>query len=496
MSAITPELGQRLAFHHPIEEILPIEIVADIFILCLPKDPLRHVQPDLTKAPLLLCHVCSVWRTISLNTPQLWNNFYHRLPIPRVSSSDSFWGILPSSLDFMEWWSKNVRGPSLSLRLGLKWFRNRNDWPKNDPTRSTTFLFSMFKSVQFLEIEQSYALILERLQLCPSRYPNLESIVIREDPDDRVYSPWGISSWDVSPWDFSFLRAPSLKKLAIKRFYFYPSSTLPGGRIQDRLTHLFVNLSLSLSEWSSFISGCANLEYARIHLKIIPAIQESNLSATATNQIIIPRLRQVVIDCSSRQLLHVLDNLSLPSLHSLHLLTEASSLYTSSLPYLSISGLARLLSATPSLRVLYIATPFPCKWVSHANGYVTFPPFIPHYQRLGNCAPSLEVLVLEVFKVRPGSGNRGMSPTEYISEMKNSSWLDNVRNPSIPEKLRVILVVDFPRNILNRLKPGEWAIDGVDISAEIRRDFYALELSQKEYPRDRWFEEARCERLI
>jgi hypothetical protein len=242
-----------------------------------------------------------------------------------------------------------------------------------------------------------------------------------------------------------------LKKLAIKRFYFYPGSILPAGQ----LTHLFVNLSLSLSEWSSFISGFSNLEYARIHLKII---QKATPAAMPTTQFIVARLRQLVIDCCSPQLIHVLDNLSFPSLHSLHLLTEASSLYTSSLPYLSFSGLARLLNATSSLRVLYISTPFPCQWVSHANGYVTFPPSIPDCQRLGNCAPSLEVLVLEVFKWR--RKNRGKPPIEYISEMKNSGWLDKVRNHSTPEKLQVVFVVDFPRYILDELEQEELTIEG------------------------------------
>ena len=314
MSVIaSPELGQRLSPSQlPIEEILPIEIIAHIFILCLPQDPLRHHQPALFKAPLLLCHVCSVWRSISLNTPQLWNNFHHKLRISRSSLSDPFWGILPSSLDFMEWWSKNIRGHSLSLRLALKWTKNSSDWPKNDPNRSVAFLFSMFSSVQFLEIEQSYALIVEQqLQPSPSQYPNLEFISILEDADDPIgtYSPQGISPWDVSACDFSFFRAPSLKRLVIGNLNFHPDSA-PKAQVLFSpcgLTHLFVTLTLSLSTWSNFISGCANLEYARIHLKVL---REDRAATTPTTRFILPKLRQLIIDCSSRQLKHVLDHLS------------------------------------------------------------------------------------------------------------------------------------------------------------------------------------------
>ncbi|KIM38399.1 hypothetical protein M413DRAFT_245635 [Hebeloma cylindrosporum] len=488
MSAIMP---QQLG---PIEEIFPIEIIAHIFILCLPKDPLRHFQPDLTRAPLLLCHVCSVWRTIALNTPQLWNHFHHRLPIPRVSSSKSFWRIRPSSLDFMEWWSQNVRGDSLSLRLALKWSGNSHDWPSN-PNRSASFLFSMLKSTRFLEIEQSYALMLERLRLRPWQYPNLESIFIREDPHDRDDSPWYISpsSWQISPSDFSFLYAPSVRKLASKKHYFLPN-VLPSGKIHfspSHLTHLFVNLSLSLSKWAILISGCETLEYARIHFTIKPEV-EDNPVATRTSQSIVPRLRQLVLDCSSPELEHVLDNLSLPSLHSLHLRSEASALYGYVLPQLSICGLAALLSATPSLRILEISIPFRYNWISNSP-----PPSIPGHQRLGKCAPSLEILVLDVFNTRPGCD--GMSPMEYISEMKNCGWLDNVWNrPTTEQKLRIVLVLEFPRNILHWLERVEDELDGVHISAEISTStaLRAWEISQEEHPKDRWFEEAKCTRLI
>ena len=492
MSAIAPEHGQRLSTSQlPIEEILPIEIIAHIFILCLPQDPLRHNQPALSKAPLLLCHVCSVWRSISLNTPQLWNNFHHKLRISRSSLSDPFWGILPSSLDFMEWWSKNVRGQSLSLRLALKWTQNSSGWPKNDPDRSVAFLFSMFNSVQILEIEQSYALIVEQqFQPSPSQYPNLEFISILEDADDPIgtYSPQGISPSDVSACDFSFFRAPSLKKLVIRKNYFHPDSApkaqvlfSPGG-----LTHLFVNLTLSLSTWSDFISGCANLEYARIHLKVL---REDSAATTPTTRFILPKLRQLIIDCSSRQL-NVLDHLLFPSLHYLHFLIEAPSSYP-----LSFDTLTRLLNATPSLRVLHISVPFPCRWTSHNTAYVTFPPSIPNHQRLRNCAPSLELLVLEVFKSTRAI--RGMPPLEYMSEMKNSGWLENVPNHQTSGKLRVVLVGDFPRNIIDGLNQGEWAIGGVHMSAALGGGkFCILGNSQNKYPRDRWFKEARCERLI
>jgi len=80
--------------------------------------------------------------------------------------------------------------------------------------------------------------------------------------------------------------------------------------------------------------------------------------------------------------------------------------------------------------------------------------------------------------------------------MKNSGWLESVPNHQTAEKLRVVLVGDLPRNILDGLNQGGWAIGGVDMSAELSGKFCILGNSQKKYPRDRWFKEARCERLI
>ncbi|KIM34805.1 hypothetical protein M413DRAFT_435018 [Hebeloma cylindrosporum] len=362
MSAITPQqLGA-------IEEFFPTEIIAHIFILCLPKDPLRHFQPDLTRAPLFLCH-------------------------------------------------------------------NDSDFALGSIQISNQFLFGKIHTTGMIRPETG-----------------------------------------------------------LKREHYFLPNVLPSGKIHfspSHLTHLFVNLSLSLSKWAILISGCETLEYARIHLTIKPEV-EDNPVATRTSQSIVPRLRQLVLDCSSPELEHVLDNLSLPSLHSLHLRSEASALYGYVLPQLSICGLAALLSATPSLRILEISIPFRYNWISNLPT-----PSIPGHQRLGKCAPSLELLVLDVFNTRPGY--HGMSPMEYISEMKNCGWLDNVWNrPTTEQTLRIVLVLEFPRNILHWLERVEDELDGVHISAEISTStaLGAWEISQEEHPKDRWFKQAKCPRLI
>jgi hypothetical protein len=72
---------------------LPPEILAAIFLNCMETKWFNpryyHFRPRLDKAPLLLGHVCSRWRSITLSTPRLWASFtltiqpkYLKLDVP------------------------------------------------------------------------------------------------------------------------------------------------------------------------------------------------------------------------------------------------------------------------------------------------------------------------------------------------------------------------------------------------------------------------------
>ena len=73
---------------------LPTEILLDIFLTCtyIEYDDLPHIGPALypfsrrlpdlcsLKSPLKLCHICSGWRNLALNTSVLWSRFSLKLP--------------------------------------------------------------------------------------------------------------------------------------------------------------------------------------------------------------------------------------------------------------------------------------------------------------------------------------------------------------------------------------------------------------------------------
>ncbi|KAJ7174056.1 hypothetical protein C8R43DRAFT_873400, partial [Mycena crocata] len=47
---------------------LPLEISSEIFMLCLPRNPL----PNKKYAPLIFLNICHAWSDIALSTPLLW----------------------------------------------------------------------------------------------------------------------------------------------------------------------------------------------------------------------------------------------------------------------------------------------------------------------------------------------------------------------------------------------------------------------------------------
>ncbi|KAM6495441.1 hypothetical protein JOM56_008147 [Amanita muscaria] len=67
--------------HFPFHR-LPREIVAEIFVLCVPD--IEDVFKSKDAAPLLLCNVSSSWRSLALSIPGLWNELSIQIVDPKV----------------------------------------------------------------------------------------------------------------------------------------------------------------------------------------------------------------------------------------------------------------------------------------------------------------------------------------------------------------------------------------------------------------------------
>ncbi|KAJ8521161.1 hypothetical protein ONZ45_g2108 [Pleurotus djamor] len=93
----------------PIQRI-PVELLLAIFAECLPN--VSFTKPSVSDAPMLLTHVCASWRTIVLETPQMWSslgvNMLERKPTP---------------LPMVEWWLERVKDRPFDFSFRL------DQWP-------------------------------------------------------------------------------------------------------------------------------------------------------------------------------------------------------------------------------------------------------------------------------------------------------------------------------------------------------------------------------
>ncbi|KAJ7018834.1 hypothetical protein C8F04DRAFT_928043, partial [Mycena alexandri] len=76
ITEINEEIARLVAERHALSEsltfpvvTLPVEITSQIFLHCLPDNPL---DPTAFNPSIVLGHVCRQWRGVALSLPQLW----------------------------------------------------------------------------------------------------------------------------------------------------------------------------------------------------------------------------------------------------------------------------------------------------------------------------------------------------------------------------------------------------------------------------------------
>ncbi|KAJ7059895.1 hypothetical protein C8F01DRAFT_1253982 [Mycena amicta] len=90
-----------MSSHRPPSAAIPPEIVSEIFLCCLPASP---SPPSAETAPLLLSQICTLYRDIALDTPDLWSSI--------VLKDD-----LKASVDILSLWSARARTIPLTFSL-------------------------------------------------------------------------------------------------------------------------------------------------------------------------------------------------------------------------------------------------------------------------------------------------------------------------------------------------------------------------------------------
>jgi len=131
-------MGNEL-FSFPFNRI-PVEIWANIFIMCLPSQ--QYIQPNTSQAPLLLYQVNRAWRSTALSLSELWSSIsvelYERSDVERKLEGIGAWlgrsGVRPLTISLYcggvdwedlpdlgggDWESKVFLDPILDLFISL-----------------------------------------------------------------------------------------------------------------------------------------------------------------------------------------------------------------------------------------------------------------------------------------------------------------------------------------------------------------------------------------
>lgn len=228
----------RLTFHYqdktPPVTKMPLEIMEEIFLHCLPNEP--HVRPNLAKAPLLLTNICSSWRSTALSYPKLWSTLAISLSTDNAARRSTLLKL---------WLERSSHHPIAlfayvpsACKLGFQAFLQT--------------LESNLHKFKYLRLTLPYRSRLEVFDVLNRGTPALESLDIRfafATPEDSI--PENFDSLVVSSTTSPRLRSLTWNSPGPNRVTFTP--------LMAPLTHLDVGHCTSLPDCISILAECPML---------------------------------------------------------------------------------------------------------------------------------------------------------------------------------------------------------------------------------------------
>ncbi|KAF8184435.1 hypothetical protein BJ912DRAFT_527215 [Pholiota molesta] len=334
---------------------VPYDVLREIFIHCLPRRRFREQQPDTTIAPMLLCQICSAWRTVALNSATLWSHLSYVFLITDNGSNDS-WKTSKEDLAFLSWWRRNqgTMAPSLCIKvISIGWYEMSKN-PILDSKLEAVDMMSLVKyiaSARYLEAREDIWHLVHKWSN-QEVYPNLHTLVISRSEtaeEEEVF----YRSRSLMP-----NHTPSaLRFLSLSHIILSSGSNFVTVMAWSKLTRISLNsVTISLNAWLSVIRSVPDLEWG--YFDIISYDQEHAQYPKCT----LPRLSKLHI---SQQLdgedptfefplSMLLANVHLPALHTLSLSSFEDSWSDSRV----ISDLYRVLNSTPAITTLILGNSF------------------------------------------------------------------------------------------------------------------------------------------
>ncbi|KDQ65107.1 hypothetical protein JAAARDRAFT_202338 [Jaapia argillacea MUCL 33604] len=269
----------RQAIRSPIIR-LPVEIMSEIFIACLPDRPAWY--PHKKNTICVVTHVCRHWRQIALSTPSLWCHFMIVHPSQvegRIFQREYLQTML-------------LRSGNLPLSFSMVFDQYEATYDLLLPAIERWQHVRLYGPVQYAS---------GILENNPGAFPMLETLVIA--PLRAT-----VSSRLEPTTPFQITHAPRLRALILGQFAHPSLLILPW----SQLTQLTLRCSIPLSEYPAFLRKCPNLVNCELDIqyRIVP-----DLPFPLTS-LVLQHLQTLVV-WSERPFQTLLDSLVLPALREL-----------------------------------------------------------------------------------------------------------------------------------------------------------------------------------
>lgn len=263
---------------------LPVEIINEIFLRCLPDDEAEST-PSPNTAPLVLCHVSSFWRKAALADPRLWRRLaLNPKQLQRLTSLDPLCTATTRMVEQSSLWLKNIKDLGLDITVNVPisfwdWDVSNTEFVLPTPAQVSErwdafivpILVEQASRFRTLRLSFGVASLLESFFFESEVHPHppftrLESLTIKGDHLRLMADDQGASG----DWAFKrFTAAPRLEKVALlvkNRIPFplqLPRDVLPWAQ----LTHLMISMPCSGFFWKHVLPQCVRLEAGYINIE-------------------------------------------------------------------------------------------------------------------------------------------------------------------------------------------------------------------------------------
>lgn len=272
------------------QKYLPAELLSYIFQLSFEGYPTYLPPTGRNISPLALCHTCSRWRKVALNTPELWTDVVFRY----ARGLDPY-----TTLDVVEEWYTRS-GPSTSLSLGVSpWTHHtyRSDHDEIMQAILHRLVVPYVHRFRHLKLQLPRADLQSFMTMPNLSFPFLKSLQLVRDlwmkEGDDVQAHEEYRETNGCFWE----NAPELTDLEVHNFRSVGINFFPW----TRLTRFYSdNTPMSVSQSQAILRRCRKMVEFTLSLDVMSRGNEK--APVLTRPIELPYLRQFDITFANKSI--------------------------------------------------------------------------------------------------------------------------------------------------------------------------------------------------